>query len=123
MIVVRTTAAFETTEALGEALVGVVETLDRAGRGGPLLVDLRAARGRNDEPFEAVMRSYRPRLLAGFSPVGILVRSVVGALQVQRHIREDGGESVVSSDLGLILETLGLKEAPEGLSGAEAASD
>ena len=116
MQVVRTTAVFATIEEMEPTFEQLVEALDRGGRGGPLLVDLRAARGRNDEPFEAVMRGYRPRILAGFGPVGIFVRSVVGELQVQRHLREDGTQRVVSSDLKIILETLGLAEVPACLS-------
>ena len=112
MIVIRTTAVFATTTQMEATLEEVVKALDRGGRGGPLLVDLRAARGRNDEPFEAVMRRFRPRLMAGYDPVGIFVRSVVGTLQVQRHLREDGTTSLVSSDLNAIVEWLGLTTIP-----------
>lgn len=115
MMVIRTTAVFATTTQMEETLKQVVEALDRGGRAGPLLVDLRAARGRNDEPFEAVMRRYRPRLMAGYDPVAILVRSVVGTLQVQRHLREDGTPSMVSSELKAIVEWLGLTKVPASL--------
>ena len=47
---------------------------------------MRAARGRNDEQFEAVITKERPRLSGGFRCVAILVATQVGRLQVQRHI-------------------------------------
>ncbi len=117
MMIIRTSEAFTSIEEIKRTCAEVVEALDRGGRGGPLLVDLRAARGRNDEPFEAAMRSFRPRFFAGYDPIGIFVRSVVGTLQVQRHLREDGSTSVVSSDLGALLEILGVARVPVGLEG------
>jgi len=56
-----------------------------------LLVDLRAAVPMRDDPaFEAAMIRFRQKLLRGSDRAVILVRTAVGALQVKRHMREDG---------------------------------
>lgn len=81
--------------------------LDLIGRRGrTLLIDLRAAPGRNDPEFEAVMSVQRPRLFGGFRRAAALVRTAVGALQVKRHTREDGTDVLVSSDEHEILSYL-----------------
>jgi hypothetical protein len=55
-----------------------------------LLADLRAAPGRNDPAFEATMLRMLPRWVDGFRKVGIYVRTAVGAMQIQRHAKQDG---------------------------------
>jgi hypothetical protein len=55
-----------------------------------LLVDLRAAPGRNDAEYERAVAAYRVAMLSGFRKVAIVVQSVTGQMQVQRHMREDG---------------------------------
>lgn len=109
-LMTRTPAAFETIDALDRAFDDACAALDRLGRADRrLLVDMRAVQGRNDEAFEVAMRRHRPRVLAGFERVAILVRSAVGVLQLSRHVREDGGaDAVIGSDLGAILRELGV---------------
>lgn len=53
-----------------------------------LLLDSRAAPGQNDADFEAAFARYRQRLLEGWPQIAVLVRSVPGKLQLQRHQRE-----------------------------------
>lgn len=64
------------------------DAIERASFG--LLLDLRQTTGRNDGDFERLIAPQRTRLQAGFARVAVLVRSVVGRLQVERHAREDG---------------------------------
>lgn len=65
-----------------------LDTLDRSRYG--LLVDIRAATGRNDAEFEQTFAPLLAEMERGFSRVAVLVRSITGTLQVQRHAREDG---------------------------------
>lgn len=69
--------------AADRALAGV----DR--RRSCLLVDVRAAMGRNDEDFERAFAPFRQRLCSGWLEMVLVVSSVPGMLQVQRYARED----------------------------------
>lgn len=64
-----------------------ISKIDRGSYG--ILIDVRAAPGRNDPEFEKRFEPYRTRLQKGFRRVAILVKSTAGKLQVQRHARED----------------------------------
>ena len=55
-----------------------------------LLVDLRVILPRNDPEFERAIVQFRRTLFRHAQRVAILVRTAVGALQVQRHSRTDG---------------------------------
>ncbi|MFO0575157.1 MAG: hypothetical protein U1A78_14300 [Polyangia bacterium] len=94
----RSAAPFTSAEQLEQRWLEVSRALDRAGRHRMVqLVDLRAAPGRNEPEFEKVMLRVRPLVMQGFLRIGILVQSTVGALQIKRHVREDGIERMVSS--------------------------
>jgi hypothetical protein len=67
----------------------VERALQKAGRI-RLLVDLRAVPPRNDPSFEFAIAKFRRKLLGGGQRVAIVVRTAIGALQVKRHMREDG---------------------------------
>jgi hypothetical protein len=54
-----------------------------------LLIDMRRAQGRNDDAFEQAVAKHRAATVHGFSGVAVLVQSLHGQLQVQRHVRED----------------------------------
>jgi hypothetical protein len=88
----------------------VSRVLDDARRAGrrqlAQLVDLRLAPGRNEPEFEKAMLRVRPLVMRGFSRIGILVQSTVGALQIKRHVREDGIERMVSSSESELLSYL-----------------
>lgn len=65
----------------------VLEKLRRS----KLLVDLRTlVLTREDPAIDAAMVRFRQRLLRGSERAVILVRTAIGALQVKRHMREDG---------------------------------
>ncbi|MCA9639806.1 MAG: hypothetical protein H6718_23300 [Polyangiaceae bacterium] len=59
------------------------------------LVDLRESPGWNDEAFEKKTVAFRKELTARFNPLAILVRTVVGKLQISRLNRQDAIEAVV----------------------------
>ena len=63
-----------------------LEGVDRATH--RLLVDSRAAPGQNDPEFEKVYNRFRARLLDGWLRVAVLVNTIPGHLQLQRHQRE-----------------------------------
>ncbi len=63
----------------------------------PLLVDLRAVIGRNDDSFEEELAPHRRRLLTSFARAGILVRSTIGAMQLRRLVSSEGIEIEVFS--------------------------
>jgi hypothetical protein len=93
--VVRSSVALETLEQVDEAWGGTSRALmplERAKH--VLLLDMRNAPGRNDDAFERRVARYRAATVQGFARVAVLVRSLPGQLQVQRHAREDGLESV-----------------------------
>jgi hypothetical protein len=72
-------------EALFRQLASANATIDRTNL--VLLSDVRAAPGRNDEAFEKAFFTHREALFGGFRRRAVLVRSVVGKLQVQRLSR------------------------------------
>jgi hypothetical protein len=81
----RSSVPFESladVEAMFRELASANTTIDRTHLG--LLSDVRAAPGRNDEAFEKAFFEHREALFGGFRRRAVLVRSVVGKLQVQR---------------------------------------
>lgn len=105
--VTRSAVPSESAAQFEERWMEVSRALDRAGRNGLcLLVDLRAATGRNDPAFEAAMQRLRPAVMSGFRRIAILVRTTAGALQIQRHVREDGIERMIGSDETQLLNYL-----------------
>jgi hypothetical protein len=78
-------------EEVDEAWGAVLIALDDAPRSGErLLIDMRRAPGRNDDAYERSVARYRAETVARFEQVAVLVRSMPGQLQVQRHAKEDG---------------------------------
>ena len=71
-----------------------------------LLIDLRAAPGRNDSEFERAMATRRSELIRDFAAVAILVQTPVGELQVAHITREDGAVAKVFSDEAKALDWL-----------------
>ena len=71
-----------------DQVLAVLERIGRTGRG--LLVDSRAAIGRNDAAFETLLYEFRRRSIAGFVGHAVLMRTAVGSLHAQRLEREQG---------------------------------
>lgn len=84
---VRTETALPSTEprlrAFYEGVVAAMAELPRSEHG--LLVDSRAAVGRNDDVFERVQAEYRFALFGGFAQVAVVLRTVAGRLQLARY--------------------------------------
>lgn len=76
--------------------VRLLDQLDRSRL--RVLIDLRAAPGRNDPEFERAMTTRRSELTRGFRAAAILVQTPVGELQIARITREDGSGARVFSD-------------------------
>jgi hypothetical protein len=83
-------------------------------RGYRLLVDLRPILPRNDPEFERAIVGIRQQLVRHAHRVVVLVRTAIGVLQVQRHIRDDGMDARVMHDEH---EALSYLLQPEGDSG------
>jgi hypothetical protein len=71
-----------------------------------LLIDVRAARGRNDAEFEKKFEPIRQSIQRGFRRVAILVVSPQGKLQAGRYAREDGLANSVFDDHAAALKWL-----------------
>jgi len=96
--------AIEELDSVFARLGSALDTLDRSRYG--IFADIRAAPGRNDPQFEAALERLRPRWIGGFRKIGVLVRSAVGQMQVQRHARRDGVKRLVSQDVDELLKYL-----------------
>lgn len=103
----RTAVPFSSADQVASKWLEVSRVLDRIGRRQlSQLVDLRAAPGRNEPEFEAAMLRVRPMVMREFRRIGILVQSTVGAMQIKRHVREDGIERMISSNEAELLAYL-----------------
>lgn len=87
----RTREPYPSMDVLVRSFDAVVLALATPGlRGMRILIDVRAAPGRNDREFEAVLRTYRSQLFLPFSKRAILVQTVFGLMQTTRLEREEG---------------------------------
>jgi hypothetical protein len=88
---VRRAQAFPSAAETIRQHVELGEHLDRLRRRDfGLLVDVRAAPFNPSPAFETAIAESRRHLFRGFPRVVILVQSAIGALQLARHVREDG---------------------------------
>ncbi|WP_437635513.1 hypothetical protein [Sorangium sp. So ce854] len=97
--VTRTAHPFDSIEQIEQKCQEIIDAfalLDRSAMS--LLLDIRAAPGRNDPRFESATLRLRTAAVRGFARVGVLVGTSAGALQVRRHVREDGFERMISDD-------------------------
>lgn len=103
----RTEAEYPDIATLTADMAQACRVFDELGRERKkLLADLRQGPRRNDPTFEEAMAQIRPRLFRGFRGAAILVRTAVGALQVKRHIREDGAGAEVFHEMDAALDYL-----------------
>jgi hypothetical protein len=63
-----------------------------------LLVDVREAPARNDDPFETEIRRALQAIMPRFSAYAVLVKSAVGRLQAQRLAKSGAGDLLVFTD-------------------------
>lgn len=105
--IVRSDRPFASIPELEASYAQLIPALDALGRTRyALLSDFRAAHGRNDPEFEAALHRVRPLWLRGFRKVGVLVKSAVGLLQIQRYAKQDDMKRLVSTDEAELLEYL-----------------
>jgi hypothetical protein len=71
-----------------------------------LLIDVRAARGRNDSEFEKRFEPYRQSIQKGFLRVAIVVTTPQGKLQAGRYAREDRLPNTAFDDYAAALRWL-----------------
>ncbi|AUX31345.1 MULTISPECIES: hypothetical protein [Sorangium] len=97
--VTRTAAPFDSLEQIEQRCMEVTAALAPVHRSAmSLLLDIRAAPGRNDPKFEEATLRLRTAAARGFGCVAVLVGTSAGALQVRRHSREDGVDRIISDD-------------------------
>ncbi|MCA9716768.1 MAG: hypothetical protein H6713_39240 [Myxococcales bacterium] len=89
--VTRTEAPYPTLEIAEEQMRRLGQVVNQGARAEtPALVDLRAARGRNDDGFERVMGAVQRTLFTRRARGAFLVRTVIGRMQVERQLRTLG---------------------------------
>lgn len=103
---VRLARPFDSVAELADAHDALLSALE-SQHPRALLVDLRNAPLKSDPEFEMAFAPYRARISRGASRVAALVRSKVGALQVQRLARTDRAATSVFDDEIAAMEWLG----------------
>lgn len=89
--IVRSPVPHPSPQVLEDSYLKAALAMDRYGRKGRgLLVDVRVSIGRNEPEYEAPLRRARARNDAGFARIAVLLKSVVGMLQMMRLSDEDG---------------------------------
>jgi hypothetical protein len=103
----RTAVAFPSLEAVEETFERLLRLVQASDLGGfALLVDSRAAPGRNDEAFERILARYRDALFTPFTRCAMLLRTHAGIMQSQRLSREHKVHVQVFQDEALALHYL-----------------
>lgn len=97
--VTRTAEPFDSIEQIEQECLEITAALTCVDRSAmSLLLDIRAAPGRNDPRFEEATLQLRTAAVRGFGCVAVLVGTSAGALQVRRHSREDGIDRLISDN-------------------------
>ena len=105
----RTEVPFERLDELVASVTELCTLLDTIGRANmALLVDLRDGPMRTDTAFELAMSEQRTRLLLGIPRVAVLVRTSLGAMQLNRHQRQGRVEFGTFNDEKSALAHLGI---------------
>jgi hypothetical protein len=86
---VRTPKSFPSAEAIQHTFAAVQRSLIGVPPDWSLLIDVRDGPLRNDPEFEDFLGRVRGAIVARFAQTGVLVKSAVGRLQVERYARED----------------------------------
>ncbi|WP_437970560.1 hypothetical protein WMF04_15290 [Sorangium sp. So ce260] len=97
--VTRTAEPFDSIAQIEQECLEITKALAPVDRSAmSLLLDIRAAPGRNDPTFEESTLRLRTAAVRGFGCVAVLVGTPAGALQVRRHSREDGVDRLISDN-------------------------
>jgi hypothetical protein len=103
----RSPAPFPGLAELNEAFSDVQRATARLARERhALLIDLRNGPHRSDPGVESAIGRHRKQLLAGWRKVGFVVGTSVGAIQIQRHMRQDGIDAAVGQDDEAVFDEL-----------------
>ncbi len=95
----RSNLQHPTPADLEQSFRNVAVAIDRLGRTGHvMLVDMRAAFGRNEPEFDAALRRVRPVVERDILRIAVLLRSTVGMLQMKRINGEDGVARMLTMD-------------------------
>jgi hypothetical protein len=124
----RTEVAYASLQDVVGVHQRIGQAFDRLGRERHrLLVDMRRATLNNKPEFEQAAARARAILVRGFPRVAVMVQTAVGALQVGRHLREDGVPGEVFTDEEQALEYLCRVETepvpPSGVSSSRSSRD
>ncbi len=104
---IRSSKPFSSIEEVEATVNELSLVLDWLGRSRyAALLDMRAALGRNDPAFEDAVRRMSTRWMGGFRKAGVLVQSVIGAMQVNRYAKHGGVAMLVSHDEASLLRYL-----------------
>jgi hypothetical protein len=115
---VRSSVGYASLEDIEHESFEIERALQKAGKI-RLLVDLRAATPRNDPEFETAIVKFRRKLFGGGQQVAVLVRTAMGALQVKRHVREDGFAVEVFTNESMAIAHLAQRPSDRGLRAAD----
>jgi hypothetical protein len=97
--VTRSEMQFSTDAEIERTFAETSSVLDRIGRNRwALLIDLRRVRGNPEPRLDAAIRRATAPLIAGFPRVAVIVTSAAGALQMKRHLRDEGPSREVFQD-------------------------
>ncbi len=86
----RTSLGWSSPDEMSTSFQTLLAQIHEVPSGSALLIDTRAAPGRNDDEFEATFRRYRDVFFRRFVRVATLIATPVGLLQVNRLQREAG---------------------------------
>lgn len=86
----RQSTAFASLADCEQEFAAMLRWLSIRPRTHALLVDIRAARGRNDPGFEATLAEGRRAIFRRFEQLACLVGTLPGKMQLERYAREDG---------------------------------
>jgi hypothetical protein len=106
VIATRSTRRYETEAEMRAAFGAVVSWLGTHPEHIGLVVDLRQAQGRNDAAFEEAVKPHRRAMFTAARRNVLVVRTAIGALQVKRHMVEDGIVAEVVTDVEQALSVL-----------------
>lgn len=98
VVTLRRKASTSSTTSLVDAYEDALGQLRPEHRRFGLVIDTRAAPGRNDPEFEHAVGKIRRQAETFFARIVVLVGSAAGLLQVQRLSREDARSILVSRD-------------------------
>ncbi len=109
VVVTRTACRYESTADIESAFAETTRWVNAVGASGKvtgLIIDLRQVVGRNDPAFESVIAPHRAAMYRLTPKNAVVVKTATGALQVKRHLEQDGVIAEVFTDLDEALTSM-----------------